>query len=58
MVVFRAETDPPRGVPTQAVDSMNVLLGLGGIDPFEPNDSIRFFEELYGKAANDPRTRN
>ncbi|HBI41401.1 MAG TPA: CRISPR-associated endonuclease Cas3'' [Planctomycetales bacterium] len=55
MIVFLAETEPPMGVPTKAFDSMRVLLGLGSIDPFEPNDSIRFFRELYGKAANDPR---
>lgn len=57
MIVFLAESDPPPGVPTQAFDSMKVLLGLGGVDPFEPNDSTRFFRELYGKAANDPRDK-
>lgn len=53
MVVFRAETDPPPGVPRKALDSMCVLLGLGGADPFEPSDSIRFFDDLYGKIDDD-----
>ncbi len=57
MIVFLAETAPPPGVPTQAFDSMKVLLGLGNLDPFNPDDSIRFFNELYGKAANDPRDK-
>lgn len=57
MIVFLAETAPALGVPTQAFDSIRVLLGLGGVDPFDPNDSIRFFNELYGKAANDPRDK-
>lgn len=57
MVVFLAETDPPPGVPAQAFQSMQVLLALGPVDPFNPDHSIRFFRELYGKAANDPRDK-
>lgn len=54
MVVFRAETDPPPGVPRKAFDTMDVLLKLGGtVDPFEPRDSERFFDELYAKLDDD-----
>jgi len=53
MVVFRAETDPPPGVPRKALDSMTVLLGLGAADPFDPRDSVRYFDELYGKVDDD-----
>jgi CRISPR-associated endonuclease/helicase Cas3 len=53
LIVFRAETDPPPGVPRKAFESMNVLIQLGSVDPFEPNDSIRFFNELYGKIDDD-----
>lgn len=53
LVVFRAETDPPPGVPRKAFETMNVLLKLGQVDPFDPNDSLRYFDELYGKIDDD-----
>jgi CRISPR-associated endonuclease/helicase Cas3 len=53
LIVFRAETDPPPGVPRKALQSVQGLLALGGIDPFEPADSIRFFNDLYGKCDLD-----
>jgi len=53
MVVFRAETDPPPGVPRKALESMHAMLALGGADPFEPSDSVRYFDELYGKIDSD-----
>jgi CRISPR-associated endonuclease/helicase Cas3 len=53
LVVFLAETEPPPGVPRKALDSMKVLVQLGGIDPFEPADSLRFFNELYNKIDDD-----
>jgi CRISPR-associated endonuclease/helicase Cas3 len=53
MVVFRAETDPPPGVPRKAMESMSVLLKLGSVDPFDPKDSERYFDELYRKIDHD-----
>jgi CRISPR-associated endonuclease/helicase Cas3 len=53
LIVFRAETDPPPGVPRKALDTMHVLFRLGAIDPFEPNDSLKYFDELYGKIDDD-----
>ena len=53
MIVFRAETAPPPGVPTKAFQTMDVLLKLGPIDPFNPADSERFFDELYRKLDDD-----
>lgn len=53
MIVFRAETDPPPGMPKKAFETMDILLKRGGIDPFEPRDAIRFFDELYGKIDDD-----
>jgi CRISPR-associated endonuclease/helicase Cas3 len=55
MVVFRAETDPPPGVPIKAFDSMRVLAATRAIDPFDPGDSIDFFNELYRKIGPDER---
>ena len=55
LIVFRAETEPPPGVPRKAFDSMSVLLGLGPVDPFNPDHSVRFFDELYGKIDADEK---
>jgi CRISPR-associated endonuclease/helicase Cas3 len=55
MVVFLAESDPPPGTLRKAFDSMHVLLQTRSIDPFEPNDSLAFFEELYRKIGPDER---
>ena len=55
MVVFRAETEPPPGTPIKAFDSMKVLLATRAVDPFEPKDSLAFFEELYQKIGPDER---
>ncbi len=53
MVVFRAETDPPPGVPRKALETMHVLLQLRLVDPFEPEDSRCYFDELYRKIDDD-----
>jgi CRISPR-associated endonuclease/helicase Cas3 len=53
MIVFRAETDPPPGTLRKALQSMEVLLKLGTVDPFEPNDSVTFFNEFYRKIDHD-----
>lgn len=53
MVVFRAETDPPPGIPEKAIDSMKTLLGQSQVNPFDPRDSLRFFSELYRKIDED-----
>jgi len=53
MVVFRAETDPPPGVPRKALETMHVLLQLRLVDPFEPKDSRCYFDELYRKIDDD-----
>jgi CRISPR-associated endonuclease/helicase Cas3 len=55
MVVFRAETEPPRGTLLKAFESMQVLIKLRKVDPFEPNDSFIFFEEFYRKIGPDER---
>jgi CRISPR-associated endonuclease/helicase Cas3 len=55
MIVFRAETETPPGTPRKAFDSMEVLIKTRPIDPFEPNDSLMFFDELYRKIGSDER---
>jgi CRISPR-associated endonuclease/helicase Cas3 len=55
MTVFRAETDPPPGVPVKAMQSTEVLAALGDLDPFDPRHCERFFAELYGKTDPDAR---
>ena len=49
VVVFRAETSPPRGTPRQAMDVTESLLreAEGSLDPFDPDLFEKYFRMLY-----------
>lgn len=60
-VVFRAESPPPPGVLSDAMQTTELLFGMkdddtrlnGSVDPFNPDHGTLFFERLYRDMKKD-----
>jgi CRISPR-associated endonuclease/helicase Cas3 len=51
---FLAESDPPRGIATQALQTTQVMLRANpSLDLFAPETSIEYFRRLYGSGDTD-----